>query len=200
MSIGERIKARRKELGLEVEEIAVKLGKSRATVYRYESDDVENMPLAALVPLAEVLQVTPAYLMGWEGDSPTATLTTKRVPLLGEIAAGVPILAHEDHHTYVEVDGESVVDFCLRVKGDSMTDARINDGDLVFVRQQPCVENGEIAVVLIDDEATLKRFYISGNGVILKPENSKYEPMFFSKEDFREVRVLGKAVLFQSPL
>lgn len=81
-----------------------------------------------------------------------------------------------------------------------MIGARICDGDLVFVRQQPTVENGEIAVVLIDDEVTLKRFYKTDAGVILKPENSKYDPMFYTEEDFKDVRILGKAVMFQSLL
>lgn len=81
-----------------------------------------------------------------------------------------------------------------------MIDARIQDGDLVFVRQQPTVENGEIAVVMIDGEVTLKRFYRTPTGVILKPENSKYQPLYFSEADFKDVRVLGKAVMFQSLL
>jgi repressor LexA len=126
--------------------------------------------------------------------------TTKQVPLLGEIAAGEPILACEDCKTYIEVDGSLQVDFCLRVNGDSMIDARICDGDLVFVRRQPVVENGEIAVVLLDNEATLKRFYRNDGGVILKPENAKYQPRFYTERDFKQVRVLGKAVMFQSLL
>ena len=81
-----------------------------------------------------------------------------------------------------------------------MIDARIQDGDLVFVRQQPTVENGEIAVVMIDGEVTLKRFYRTPIGVILKPENSKYQPLYFSEADFKDVRVLGRAVMFQSLL
>ena len=121
-----------------------------------------------------------------------------RVPLLGQIAAGEPILATEEFKTYVEIDSTIKVDFCLRVKGDSMIDARINDGDIVFVRKQPEVENGEIAVVLIDNEATLKRFYKNNGGVILKPENSKYPPKHYTEKDFRDIRILGKAILFQS--
>ena len=102
-------------------------------------------------------------------------LKTCRVPIHGSVAAGNQILAMEDHHDYIVVDVNIRVDFCLRVQGDSMIDARIQDGDLVFVRQQPTVENGEIAVVMIDDEVTLKRFYRTDGGVILKPENSKYQ-------------------------
>lgn len=172
-SIGARIRRRRLEIGLSVDEVAKQLGKNRATVYRYESDEIKDLPLTVLEPLAKVLGVSPAYLMGWEEDlSPSF----KKVPLLGEIAAGEPIYAFEEYGTYVEVNGDAPIDFCLRVKGDSMIDARIHEGDLVFVRKQCMVENGEIAVVLIDGEATLKRFYRNENGVILKPENAKYQP------------------------
>jgi SOS regulatory protein LexA len=124
----------------------------------------------------------------------------KKVPLLGTIAAGQPIYADEAEKTYIQINGDFQIDFCLRVKGDSMIDARINDGDLVFVRKQPYVDNGEIAVILIDDEATLKRFYKTDDGVILKPDNCKYQPMFYTKEDFKDIRILGKAILFQSKL
>lgn len=198
MSIGERIKKRRQQLGLSVDELARKLGKNRATIYRYESEEIENLPLTILEPLAKVLDVSPAYLMGWQDEK--VVLQTKKVPLLGKIAAGEPILACENHHTYVEINSDLQVDFCLQVKGDSMIDARINDGDLVFVRKQPMVENGEIAVVLIDDEVTLKRFYRTDGGVILKPENSKYQPKYYTEKDFKDIRVLGKAALFQSEL
>ncbi len=196
MSVGERISQRRKELGLTVDEVAEKLDKNRATVYRYESDEIENLPITTLEPLAKILRVSPAYLMGWEKEK--YQIKTKKVPILGEIAAGEPILAYEDLRTYIEVDENTKVDFCLKVKGDSMINTRIHDGDLVFVKKQPVVENGEIAVVLIDNEATLKRFYKNEVGIILKPENSKYQPRFYTEEDFKDVKVLGKAIFFQS--
>ncbi len=178
MTVGERIRHRRKQLGLSVDDIAKRLGKDRATIYRYESDEIENLPINILEPLAEILRVSPAYLMGWEDD---VICKTKKVPMLGEIAAGEPILADEHCEYYVEVDEDLNVDFCLKVRGDSMIDARILDGDIVFIRQQPIVENGEIAAVLIDDEVTLKRFYKNNGGVILKPENSKYQPKFYTE-------------------
>lgn len=198
MTVGERIKLRRKQLDLSVDDIAKKLGKDRATIYRYESDEIENLPLGILEPLAQILNVSPAYLMGWENQ--VVRYKTKRVPLLGTIAAGEPILAQEEHHAYMEIDQNTEVDFCLKVKGDSMIDARIHNGDIVFIRQQPVVENGEIAAVLIDDEVTLKRFYKNNSGVILKPENSKYQPKFYTEKDFKDVRILGKAIFFQGNL
>lgn len=187
-------------------ELAEKTGISKSAISQYLS--------GAFVPkqrntykIAAALGVNPAWLMGKdvEMEDVSATnivryTTTKQVPLLGEIAAGEPILACEDCKTYIEVDGSLQVDFCLRVNGDSMIDARICDGDLVFVRRQPVVENGEIAVVLLDNEATLKRFYRDDGGVILKPENAKYQPRFYTERDFKQVRVLGKAVMFQSLL
>lgn len=187
-------------------ELAEKTGISKSAISQYLS--------GAFVPkqrntykIAAALGVNPAWLMGKdvEMEDVSATnivryTTTKQVPLLGEIAAGEPILACEDCKTYIEVDGSLQVDFCLRVRGDSMIDARICDSDLVFVRRQPVVENGEIAVVLLDNEATLKRFYRNDGGVILKPENAKYQPRFYTEHDFKQVRVLGKAVMFQSLL
>lgn len=197
-TIGERIKKRRLALGLSVDQVAKQLGKDRATVYRYESDEIGNMPLSIIEPLARILGVSPAYIMGWE--SIEESFEVKKIPVLGKIAAGEPILACEEHCEYVVLNHDVNVDFCLRVEGDSMVNARIQDGDLVFIRKQPTVENGEIAAVLIDDDVTLKRVYITNEGIILKPENSAYQPKFYTEKDFKDIRILGKAVLFQSKL
>lgn len=122
----------------------------------------------------------------------------KKVPLLGKIAAGQPIFADEDHDTYVECDENAHVDFALRVQGDSMIGARINDGDIVFIRKQDDVEDGEIAAVLIDDDATLKRLYHQKDAVMLVSENPKYAPMVFNASNCYSCRILGKAIFFQS--
>ena len=196
---GERLRERRMELGLTLEEVAEAVGVSKSTVLKWETGTIEDMRVNKAAALAQVLNVSPLWVIGIT-DSRSGPPRTKRVPILGSIAAGEPILATEEYGEYVELYEDVPVDFCLRVKGDSMIDARIQDGDLVFVRRQPTVENGQIAVVLIDDEATLKRFYRTPNGVILKPENSKYEPLFFTHRDFKQVRVLGRAVFFQSRL
>jgi len=197
-TIGERIKRLRKKRGLSADEVAKALEKDRSTYYRYESDEIENMPISVLPKLAKVLGTTEAYILTGKNDD---ALRTKRIPILGVVAAGEPILATESYEDYVELGDDGIrVDFCLRVTGDSMKDARIMDGDIVFVRRQPTVQNGEIAVVLIDDEVTLKRVYITEQGIILKPENPAYQPMFVSHEDFRQVRILGRAVAFQSKL
>lgn len=126
-------------------------------------------------------------------------VSTRKTPLLGEIAAGRPISCVEEVET-VEC-GEGVrCDFALRVKGDSMTGARICDGDVVFVRRQDDVDDGQIAAVAIDGEATLKRVYHIPNGLQLLSENSKYPPMIFTFQEHEDIRILGLAVAFTSRL
>lgn len=206
MTVGRRIREYRKKLGLSVDDVAEKLGKNRATIYRYESDDIENLPAPVLEPLAKILQTTPAELMGWKkdltGDLPNIPnifpLKTKKVPLLGTIAAGIPIYAEENFDGYRESTEDVHADFCLKIKGDSMIGARINDGDIVFIRKQPDVENGEIAAVLIDGEATLKRVYKKNDSLVLQAENPKYAPIVCSAKTCDECIIMGKAVTFQS--
>lgn len=127
-------------------------------------------------------------------------ITTQKLPLLGTIACGEPIYADEDRESYILAGADIKADFCLKCKGDSMINARINDGDIVFIRKQDIVNNGEIAAIIIDDEATLKRFfyYKEQNMVILRPENSKYEDIVLVGEQLERVRILGKAIAFQS--
>lgn len=198
--MGRRIRELRLEKGLSQEELGRIVGVRRAAVNKWETGQVKNLRRDTIETLSRFFDVSPSYLMGMTDIRRPDSVRVRRVPILGSVAAGNPILALEEHHDYIEVDGNIRVDFCLRVRGDSMIDARIQDGDLVFVRQQPTVENGEIAVVMIDGEVTLKRFYRTPTGVILKPENSKYQPLYFSEADFKDVRVLGKAVMFQSLL
>ena len=122
-----------------------------------------------------------------------------RIPLVGEIAAGVPIYADEQMEI-ISCDDSTKGDFALKVRGDSMIDARIHDGDIVFIRSQEDVDDGEIAAVLLDNEATLKRVYHIKNGLQLIPMNSKYAPMVFTLDECDSIRILGKAVGFQSEL
>lgn len=216
MTIGERIKQRRKELGLSVDELADKLGKNRATIYRYESNEIEKLPTTVLDPLADVLGVSPGFLMGWE-DEPTIKdpldilmekydnikpVKLKRFPLLGEIACGEPIFADEDRESCVMADMDINADFCLTAKGDSMINARINDGDIVFIKEMPMVDNGDIAAVIIDDDATLKRvyYYPEDNTIQLIAENPKFKPLIYKNEELDQIRILGKAVYFMSAL
>jgi len=116
----------------------------------------------------------------------------EHVPLVGTVTAGVPILAVEQIETYLPFSGEFVRGrelFALRVRGDSMFDAGIFDGDIVFVEKTPVAANGEIIVALLEDEATVKRFYKENGRYRLQPENDEYEPIIVN-----EVIVLGKVV------
>lgn len=200
MTIGERIKVLRKEKGISVDKLAELIGKDRATIYRYESKDIENMPTSVLEPLAKALGTTPAYLMGWEsGDKtiPSNLIPLKKlryVPLLGHIACGEPILAEQNYEGSILLPENVNADFALKCQGDSMIDANIQDGDIVFIKESPIVENGEIAAVVIGEEATLKKVYYHNDTVTLLPANSSYEPFVYHKEEINEIRICGKAV------
>lgn len=123
----------------------------------------------------------------------------KKIPLLGTIACGEPILAEENIEGFLAMPENVGADFCLRCKGDSMINARIFDGDIVYIRQQPRVEDGEIAAVMVgDDEATLKRVRLFTDHIVLEPENPQYRAKSFWDEDMDNVRILGKAVAFVS--
>lgn len=207
MTKGERIRARRKELGLTLEALAAATNTSKQTIQRYENGVIENIPDARLEAIAEALATTPAQLMGWAEESDIARyglrpLARRAVPLLGRIACGEPIYAEEDFCGY-ELAGEGVdADFCLRAVGDSMIGARIHDGDIVFVKACDALDDGEIGVVVVGDEATLKRVYYdrAGQKLILSPENPRYAPLVFSGEELSTVKILGRAVAFQSRL
>lgn len=200
MTIGERIKKLRKEKGISVDKLAELIGKDRATIYRYESKDIENMPTGVLEPLSKALGTTPAFLMGWESNEqvlPANLLPLKkvrRVPILGRIPCGQPILAEQNFEGSVMLPEDVNADFVLKCQGDSMIDANIQDGDLVFIEESPIVENGEIAAVVIGEEATLKKVYYQNDTITLLPANSAYAPMIYHKEEINNIRICGKAV------
>lgn len=119
----------------------------------------------------------------------------KRIPILGEITCGEPILCQENFDGYTLTDPSMIeADFSIYADGDSMIDANIHDGDLVFIKQTSVVENGAICAVLIDDTATLKKFYKIDNQILLQSENNKYQPIIIIEEDIRNVRILGEMV------
>ena len=211
IEIGQRIKERRTELGLNQEDIAKKIGVATSTVQRYEAGTIEKPKLPVLEAIARAIKVAPDWLIGKNDEMIDNSLDNlpdniiplpkmKKIPLLGEIACGEPIFAAEDLNTYIEVDNTLQVDFCLKCKGDSMINARIHDGDVVFIRKQDTVENGEIAAVIIDDEATLKRvyYYPKENRISLVAENPLYAPKIYTNEQLEQIKILGKAVAFQS--
>lgn len=213
MEIGKIINKRRTELGLTLEEVGNAVGVSKSTVKKWEDGFISNMKRDKISVLAKVLKISPVTLItGEEGDSEAAELLSafdnlrpihlKRFPMLGEIACGEPIWADEDRESYVMADMDIHADFCLRAKGDSMIGARINDGDIVFIRQADTVANGEIAAVIIDNEATLKRvyYYPEKSKLVLNPENPKYEPLVYLNEELDQIHILGRAVYFMSAL
>ena len=124
----------------------------------------------------------------------------RKIPLVGSIACGTPILAEENLDGAVEAPDHVHADFALRCKGDSMINARIFDGDIVYIRQQETVEHGEIAAVLVGDEATLKRVYMYDDCISLEAENPRYKPMVYRGEEMNNIRILGKAVAFTSAI
>lgn len=193
------------------EELAKKMGyKSRSTINKIEKG-LRDIGQSQIIDFADALGVSPAYLMGWEDEPDETTalfqhfdnlkpIEKKKFPILGEIACGTPIFADEKHETYIEASKDIKADFCLICKGDSMIDARIYDGDVVFIRKQALVNNGEIAAVIIDNEATLKKvyYYKDKNLIILKAANSSYEDMIYINDELNKINILGKAVCFQS--
>ena len=209
MELNEKIKHLREKGNMTLQDLAQKVGVSASTILRYETGNIKNLRRDKIKNLADALNTTPAYLMGWEDEKKEDEIykyknihpiELKKFPLLGEIACGEPVFCVEDRESYVLAGADIKADFCLKAKGDSMINARILDGDIVFIREQQSVENGEIAAVIIDDEATLKRVYYdkSNNYLQLIAENPKYSPMVYTNEQLETIRILGKAIAFQS--
>ena len=200
----DRIKSRRTELGLTVEELAHKMGyKDKSSISKIENGKAD-IPQSKIAAFADALQTTPAYLMGWE-EQPEPKKPTippgfepmpkmKKIPLIGSIACGEPITAEQNIEKMVDVPEYIRCDFSLTCHGDSMVDAGIHDKDVVYIRTQPEVENGEIAAVRIDGEATLKRVYYNPGTLTLMPANPAYAPMVYTGSQLEEVHIEGKAV------
>mgnify|MGYP002515555278 FL=1 len=203
MNIGDIMRTRRQELGLTLEEVGDYVGVGKSTVRKWEHGDIENMKRDKIALLSKILKLSPLTFITGEveygtPDNIIPLPKMKKIPLLGTIACGEPILATENIEALINADENLNADFALRCKGDSMINARIFDGDIVYIREQPDVEDGEIAAVLIGEEATLKRVYKYPTKVVLRPENPLYDDMIYSKEEMNEVRILGKAVAFLS--
>ena len=200
----ERIKSRREELGLTTEELAQRMGyKTRSSITKIETGKAD-IPQSKVKAFARALQTTTAYLMGDDdarearpsipaGFEPLPEMAM--VPLVGTIACGTPILAEQNVEARIGVPAAWRADFALTCKGDSMA-PRYLDGDIVCIRCQPQVENGQIAAVLIGEEATLKRFYQNGDTVTLQAENPAYSPLVYRGEELNEIRVEGRVVGF----
>ncbi len=211
MTIGERIKKLRISKDVSQKALADKIRISKQTLYKYENDIITNIPSDKIEAIAVVLGVTPAYIMGWDNiinenidlysiSNIEPLPKMKKVPLLGTIACGEPILAEENIEDYINMPEDTKGTFALRCKGDSMINARIFDGDIVYIKEEQQVNNGEIAAVLIENEATLKRvyYYPEKNMLILKAENSKYDDFVYTDDELNNIKIMGKAVGFYS--
>ncbi len=187
-------------------DLAARLKVSRSTIGMYETGGREP-DFETLEAIADLFNVDMNYLHGksgsenkdfYEARNIIPLPSSVKIPLLGTVACGEPILAEENLEGLITVPDHVHADFALRCKGDSMIGARIMDGDIVCVRSQPDVEDGEIGVVLVEDEATLKRVYKIPGRIILRPENPAYTPLEYADSELDQIRILGKAVFFIS--
>lgn len=207
MEVKDIIRTRREELGLTLLDIAKKVGVSEGTVSRWESGNISNMRRNNIAALSRALQISPSVIMEWEENKITDILpnarkiTHKRFPILGNVACGEPIYANEEHDAFIDANEDVDADFCLTATGDSMIGARIFDGDILFVKKQEMVNDGEIAVVIIEDEATVKRVYYDrdNNVLTLVPENPTHKIMRFSGEKLNQINIIGKVIMGQYP-
>lgn len=212
MDFKDKVKRLRNELNMTLEDVAKKVGVSAPTILRYESGEIKNIRRDKIKLLADALNTTPEYLMGWtEGDKNNDAKETKTVsyydtnfetiPVLGNIRAGEMMVAEQNIVGYEVIPKKDINGsryFGLKVTGDSMNNARINEGDIVIVREQSFVENGEIAVILVDGEdATIKRFYQTDNIITLMPDsiNKEHKPRFINPKNV-DVKILGKVIKF----
>lgn len=215
--IGARIIEARKAKNITAKELADKIHVAASTISRYEKGEINKIKMPIIDAIARALDVNPMWILGkskypdkndmiksWNIPLPDGAFrpALKRVPMLGYAAAGEPLENLDGQDTYyVETDSKYHVDFCITVRGDSMINAGINDGDIVFVRRQPEVENGQVACVEIErSKVCIKRFYKTDNGVMLVSENPKYAPLQFNETNCDDFRILGLAVIKQSEI
>ena len=199
--IYDRIKARRIELGLTVEQLAALMGyKDKSSISKIENGKAD-IPQSKVAAFARALKTTTAYLVGIDEAKEAALIPPgfqpmpemSAVPLVGSIACGTPILAEQNIEARIGVPALWQADFALTCHGNSMA-AMIQDGDIVCIRKQPKVENGEIAAVRIGEEATLKRFYRQGDTVMLQAENPAFSPLVYTRDQLNEITIEGRVV------
>lgn len=200
--------------GIVPKDLSEKTGIPKSSISQYMSGYAKPKQ-DRIYLIAKALDVSETWLLGYDvpmdrSPAPAADplpdypnifpLESKKYPLLGEIACGEPIFANEDLESYIMSGVAINADFCLKAKGDSMTGARIMDGDIVFIKKDVDIEDGQIYAVIIDDEATLKRVYYDRihNYMQLCPENPAYKPLVYVGEMLDHIKILGKAVAFQS--
>jgi len=201
MNMGEKIYYLRTKNSMTLEELGNKVGVGKSTVRKWENGMIANMKRDKILKVAEALNTTPAYLMGWDETNEGSHPSKKgiKIPVLGRVAAGVPIEMVEDVLDYEEITEDMVKHgeyFALKIQGDSMT-PRIWNNDVVIVRQQDDAENGDIVIAAINgDDAVCKRLQKYNDGIALISLNPQYEPIYFKKDEVDEkpVRIIGKVV------
>ena len=200
-TVGDRIKALRKKLRISQVDFADKIGVSKQTLYKYENNIITNIPSDKIEAIAVNFKISPSSLMGWDEEQKIADqATTKavRIPVLGRVAAGLPLFADEEIIDYEDISDAMAKDgeyYGLRIRGDSM-EPKFSDGDVVIVRKQEDADNGDIVIALVNgDDAVCKRLrkYADGS-VALVSSNPAYEPIYFSGEEVAEtpVKIIGK--------
>lgn len=208
----ERLRQLRTAKDLSQFEFAKQIGISKSSVNMYERGEREpNFKMLEVI--ADYFNVDMDYLLGktnipLKNSVESQILPSniipmpemRKIPLLGTIACGAPVFAEEHMDGEVDIPSYIHADFALRCEGDSMINARIFNGDIAYIRKQDTVENGEIAAVLIENEATLKRVRLFDDHISLDPENPMYKPFVFWGEDMNSVHILGKAVAFTSAI
>lgn len=200
MKVGSKLKMIRLLRNLTLDEVATamneivpedeKISYNKGKISKWENDTAEPN-LYALKYLLDFYQVSFDDIINNKFN--IDDVNGKKIPIIGTIAAGTPLLAEENIEDYFVIDNSVKCDFALKVKGESMINADIFDGDIVFIRQQPDLENGEIGAILLDNEATLKRFSKTNDSVILQAENPSMTdwPRVYTDGN---IRVLGKLV------
>lgn len=202
MKIGERISKKRKEKGITLDYLGKLVGMSRATLSRYESGDISNIPSDRIEAIAKALNTTPAYLMGWEASEPSTT--TGLIKLYDGIPAGAPAFLDEQVIDYIPTLLPNPNDYAgIKVHGDSMIGRSITDGCTVIIKKQDCADNGQIVACRVNnDEVTLKIFSQQGDTVILSPANPSYSPIIVPVSEFENgsAQILGVAVKIETDI
>jgi len=201
MNMGEKIKRLRLEYQMTLEDLGAKVGVGKSTVRKWETGMIANMKRDKILKVAEALHTTPAYLMGWEDttEQPTPKRKGIAIPVLGHVAAGIPIEMIEDIIDTEEIPEDMARHgefFALKIKGDSMTPS-INNSDVVIVRQQVDAENGDIVIATVNgNDAVCKRLKKYSDGISLISLNPAYEPLYFNTSEIQgtPVKIIGKVV------
>lgn len=205
MKIGDNIKYLRERASMSQVDLANLLGVTDKAVSTWENGT--RVPRIGMIEkISSIFNVQKSKILDEElkDEKPLPQNLSQlpkmnKIPLVGSIACGEPILAQENISDYVDLPGHIRADFALTCRGDSMINAGINDGDIVYIRKQETVENGQIAAVIVGEdetEATLKRFYFANGIVTLNAENAAFSPIVIMGADLEHVRVIGLAIAF----